>query len=137
MPTRQQIQFVADGLIDSKFGKIAAKQQNHILNRGHYWQAGGTHQVTPAHTITVWDYRPGDRLSEVAGDELGNWANTLPEMVGLDLPVNLRCDVYAGADGQGWVLVAQYRHDGILYERSLNVGPETHRERLWTAVEEG
>lgn len=55
----------------------------------------------------------------------------------LDLPTelmaDLRVDVYQGPDGPGFVVMAETIHNGIVWRRAVNVGPESWRESDWIA----
>lgn len=137
MPTKAQIEFNVHGLVAAWLPTIVAKQQNHVENRGIYWQAAATHSVVPTHTNDVWDNRPGDQLEGSVGDSLGNWSNTLPEIVGVDLPVSMACATYEGPDGKGWVLELNYKHEGESRYKAINVGPEAQRQTDWITVVDG
>src|SRR3989304_780581 len=46
-------------------------------------------------------------------------------------PFAFRVDVYAGPNGAGYMVIAQSRIAGQLWERTINAGPETWREQGW------
>ena len=74
-----------------------------------------------------------DRLSDHPTDQAASWLDqfdALPEK----FPAALRCDVYDGPGGHGYVVTVRGVLGGVTWERSHNVGPETHRTAAWHQV---
>lgn len=136
MPTLNQMRNMIDNFVTNKWSTIVARQENFRANRGRYWQGLATHSACPAHASNSDGSKVGDRLNEGPGDQFSTWLNVFPEWLSELLPACVRVDVYDGPEGQGWVLTVEAMHNGTLYRRSQNVGPESHRTKAWHTVQE-
>jgi hypothetical protein len=134
MPTLTQMKTDVDTFVTNKWPSIVAKQENFRTNRGTYWQGLPTHLSCPAHTNGTDGSSIGDNLDANPTDQLSSWLNQFPDWVSELLPACLRVDVYDGPSGKGWTLTAEATHDGRLFRRIVNVGPESHREIPWTEI---
>lgn len=136
MPTLTQIRNAIDNFVTNKWPTIVARQENFRANRGTYWQGLATHTSCPSHSNSTDDSKLGDRLNETPSDQFATWLNVFPEWVTELLPACVKVDVYDGPQGQGWVLTVEAIHNGTLWRRSQNVGPESHRTQGWHQVQE-
>jgi hypothetical protein len=116
---------------------LVARQQNYFSNKGRYWQGLRTHNLIPAHSNgTVGDSIP-DQLDTIPddGSVFETWRTAFPLWSGSAIPAALKCDVYMTPEGlHGWVATIYVMHNGNLYKRSQNVGPESYRTIPWTQV---
>ena len=137
MPTLAQMRDKVDAWVTAKWPTIVARQENYRTNRGRYWQGLPTHSTCPAHENGKDGDSLGDRLTASPDDQaFSTWLNVFPEWALELLPACVRVDTYDGPGGQGWVLTIMARHNGTMYRRSQNVGPESHRTRGWHQVPE-
>ena len=136
MPTLNQMRNAIDNFVTNKWSTIVARQENFRTNRGRYWQGLPTHLVCPAHSNSTDGSKTGDRLGESPDDQgqFSTWLNVFPEWLTELLPACVRVDTYDGPQGQGWVLTVEATHNGRLYRRSQNVGPESFRTQGWHEV---
>ncbi len=123
--TIEEIFEAIDGAIAERWGLITAQQEAYLAATSRYWQGLETHSVIPADGAAT------------APDLAGQTPTDLPiswlDMRGLppEMSAALRCDAYAGPQGKGYVLTASVEIEGVLYERAINVGPETSRAHEW------
>lgn len=136
MPTLNQMRNAIDNFVTTRWPTIVARQENFRTNRGRYWQGLPTHLTCPAHTNSTDGSKTGDRLEESPDDQgaFSTWLNVFPEWLSDLLPACVRVDVYDGPQGEGWVLTIEATHNGTLWRRSQNVGPEGHRTQGWHQV---
>jgi hypothetical protein len=134
LPTLTQVRDTIDTFVTNRWPTIVARQENFRTNRGRYWQGLFTHTLAPAWTSAADGSSLGDRLSEGPGDQFSTWLNVFPEWATELLPARVRIDVYDGPDGQGWVVTVEATHNGNLWRRVVNVGPESYRAQPWTQV---
>lgn len=134
MPTLNQMRNAADTFLANKWPTIVARQENFRANRGRYWQGLRTHTTVPAHTNSTDGSKLGDRLNEGPGDQFSTWLNVFPEWLSELLPVTVWIDVYDGPEGHGWVGGIEATHNGNLWRRTQNVGPESWRTQGWHQV---
>lgn len=136
MPTLNQMRTAINNWVDGKWSTIVARQENFRTNRGRYWQGLKTHLVPPAHTNSKDDSKVGDRLNESPDDQgaFSTWLNVFPEWLTELLPASVQVDVYEGTQGHGWTLTVEATHNGDLWRRVVNVGPESHRAQAWHKV---
>jgi hypothetical protein len=135
MPTLNQVRTRIDSFVSEKWPTIVARQENFRTNRGRYWQGLLTHSQIPEHTSSTWGEALADKLSENPSDQFENWSAVFPEWVAELLPCAVQCDTYDGPQGQGWTLTVWGFHNGDLWTRTVNVGPETSRARPWARVQ--
>jgi hypothetical protein len=136
MPTLNQIRTAIDNFVDNRWPTIVARQENYRTNQGRYWQGLKTHLVAPAHTSSTDGSKVGDLLDQSPDDqgEFSTWLNVFPEWLSDLLPALIKVDVYDGPQGQGWTLTVEATHNGNLWRRVVNVGPESYRAKAWTQV---
>lgn len=118
----------AEEIIADLRDQLALAQENYKLGHGRYWQG----RQTPAIVPSAGGWIPASRDSRPT-DQAESWAD-----MGLDLPglldVALATDAYDGPRGQGYVVVSRVIILGRLFEKRVNVGPETYRDMDWTDV---
>ena len=136
MATLLQVRTRVDAWLADKWPTVVARQQNYFANRGTYWQGLITHSVVPSHTNGADGDSVADRLSITPDDAFQDWIVAFPEWNGIALPAAVKIDVYGGPQGQGWVATIYIRYNGVLYSRSQNVGPDSHRTEAWHIVDE-
>jgi hypothetical protein len=134
MPTLNQMRNAIDTFVTNKWPTIVARQENYRTNRGRYWQGLRTHATDPAHTSSTDGSRLADQLNQAPEDAFQNWANVFPEWVSELLPACVWVDSYNSTAGMGWVLNVRATHNGIIWQRSVNVGPESGRTSGWRQV---
>lgn len=137
MATLAQLRTRVDAWLEVKWPTVVARQSNYFTNRGRYWQGLITHGVIPTHSNSVDGDSIADRLNQSPTDQFENWLVVFPEWQLEALPCALKCDVYDGPGGKGYCATIFIRYGGVLYSRSRNVGPESHRTEAWHVVEEG
>jgi hypothetical protein len=136
MPTLVQCRDAIDTFVTNRWPTILARQETFLANRGRYWQGLVTHSNIPAWLSNQDGSAVGDRLTRSPSDQGAGttWATVFPEWVSDLLPAQLCVDVYNGPQGHGWTLTVRVTHNGTLYLRVVNVGPESSRAKGWTAI---
>jgi hypothetical protein len=134
MPTLNQMRNAIDTFVTNKWPTIVARQENYRTNRGQYWQGLRTHLVDPAHTSSTDGSALADQLNQAPADAFQNWANVFPEWVPELLPACVWVDAYDSPEGKGWVLNIRATHNGTIWQRSVNVGPQSWRTSAWRQV---
>jgi hypothetical protein len=133
MPTLAQMRTAVDNWLTNKWPAVTSRQETYFANQGRYWQGLITHLVPPAHTNSTDGSKTGDRLDQGPSDQPNSrtWLDVFPEWLSELLPATAIMDVYDGPLGKGYVATVRATHNGTLYERSQNVGPETWRTQAW------
>jgi hypothetical protein len=134
VPTLNQVRNAIDNWVTNRWATVVARQENYRANKGRYWQGLRTHLVPPAHANNTDGSRVGDNLNANPTDQFESWLAVFPEWLTELLPACVRVDVYDGPSGQGWVLIVEATHNGNLWRRRVNVGPETSHALPWTQV---
>lgn len=96
--------------------------------RPHFFQGGLTHATLPVDGVGA----APDRLTAHPTDQASSWSD-----FGASIPsiaYALRCDVYDGPGGKGYVLSTWATLNSVRYARHYNFGPDSTRERGWVAV---
>lgn len=137
MATLAQLRTRVDDWLAARWPTVLARQDAFFTNRGRYWQGLITHTVIPAHTTAVDADVVADRLAMHPTDQAQSWLDVLAELSGIVFPAALVMDVYDGPQGKGYVATIFVRHNGTLYSRSQNVGPESFRTQAWAVAREG
>lgn len=135
MPTLLQVRNACDTVIETVQNRVTARQANYFINKARYWQGLSTHSVLPSHTTAKWDNLPPDRLLDNPHDQFENWIATIPDMDTVTIPCAFQIHVYDGPVGKGYEVIASCKYNDVLYERHMNIGPETWRTSPWAAVE--
>lgn len=131
--TLTQLRNEIDSRLADLWPKVVSRQEAHLAARGRFWQGNWTHDTIPS-ALTADLSFPEDNLNttNVPTSEQGTWTD-IP-----NLPVKacyrLRIDNYDGPLGKGFVGVVQVKHNGTIYERSRNHGPETWRTKAWHII---
>lgn len=91
-----------------------------------YWQGLPTHSQIP----DVAAPSVPDMAASHPTDQPESWLDVdiyLPD----PMSILMRVDTYRGPGGDGYVAVSQVIVSGTLWQRSINVGPETWRSKSW------
>src|SRR3989304_6835515 len=120
---------VFDSRLDALLVKLQTFQSDYAsLHNGRYYQALLSHSAVPADGLETnvdrLSFRPTDQAEDLS---LLFALTALPDHA----PFAFRVDVYAGPNGAGYMVIAQSRIAGQLWERTLNAGPEPWREQGW------
>ena len=134
--TLANLRDAVDARLVTLWGNIQTRQATYLANNGRYWQGGWTHSIAP--NTRNSDANPVETAPDTAesskpDNEPAGWGS-VPGFPNL-LAYRIRMDVYQGPDGWGYVGTIQVRHNGNVYERAAQVGPETWRQYGWRAVE--
>lgn len=129
-PAAQALTAAIDAALLPRVLEIVQAQQMYKGATGHFAQGGMTHSVIPADgEFTVPD---------LAGTPLPGRAVSWAQFGAFPTTMNhaLRCDVYDGDAGDGYVLLVFARCEGLLLNRAINLGPELARDQAWHALRE-
>lgn len=132
--TLAQTRFRVDNWLTNRWPTIVQRQTNYFNSHGNYWQGLITHSNVPAHTTTITNDTVPTRWVSKPTDQNSSWLTAFPEWQNEAVSASLRCDVYKGPQGAGFVATVFVRFNGTLYSRSQNFGPETFRTFDWFAV---
>lgn len=135
MPPLAALRTAVDAFVDARWNTLVARQEAYRATHGRYWQGLPSHASRPSFTTAgPADGVPPDRMSSKPMDQAESWADVLSEWAGVNVPARMQVDAYYTPGGEhGWTLTMEVVHNGTVYARTRNVGPETHRERPWTA----
>jgi hypothetical protein len=122
-----------DAFVSQQLAAVTAAQATYFGTHGRYFQGLPTHAVPVAHTDAATGSTPGTLTSHPA-DQAEDWLTVFPSWNGLGLPASLRLDVYDGPQGKGYTWIVEATHNGVIWRRSLHVGPETYRTEPWRIV---
>lgn len=104
---------------------LATKQAAYFARVGRYWQGLETHVTTPTGgTASV------PTLTRRPTDQAESWADQ-----GYAVPsrsFSFTVNVYDTGKAHGHELVTRFKDAGGMWQRVVNVGPETDREQPWT-----
>lgn len=117
----------ADARIDAFMVDVDAVQKNYFLNKGRYWQGIRTHDVVPSE-----EQKANPKRTRQATD-CETWTEAGISLSN-NLPISIEVDVYQNGDEQGYVCIFRTMHNGVLFERAINHGIESHREQSWHSV---
>jgi hypothetical protein len=132
MPQLAQVQAAADAFVQSTWWTtLTTRQGNYFASHGRFFQGLSTHAVLPAHTNGRDDSKPPDRLTTRPTDQTETWMDQLPEWASTTMPASVRINVYDGPFGHGWTVTLELTHSGVIWRRTVNVGPETHHAQPW------
>jgi hypothetical protein len=105
------------------------------MNTGYYFQGFWTHGTVVTQTDALDGDTISDQLHHRPSDQVHDWRHLIQTAFdSLPLPARLKIDCYNGPAGLGWVAVLQVLYQGVVYQRSKQVGPETWRTEAWHAV---
>lgn len=133
MATLREVQQRVDDWLASKWSDFLSLQQSYEAANGRYWQGLPIHDSDP---IDGADTTPNRRDVKPSG-QAEDWSTFVGNRFD-SVRCNLRCDVYDGPQGKGFVVTVragwQDRSGVGIYERSVNHGAETHRTTDWFEV---
>lgn len=118
------LQLRVDTWITNNITAITSSQTSFRAANPHYFQGRLTHTSIPSHTDAADGDAPADKLAVHPGDQAESWLDVMPFLDGQAMPAALRIDIYKGQQGQGWVLIAFIKHNGVTYNRSIATGLE-------------
>lgn len=118
--------------LTARWPTVVARQDAHFALYGRYFQGLITHTALPADGE---DALP-DLLNRAPHYQTETWL-VFNALTALPIPCAVTIDAYHGPQGQGWVATVRGRLNGITWERSQNVGPETWRTESWHQVPGG
>ena len=130
MPTLQQTRTAIDDWLAARWPTVTSRQADYFASHGRYWQGLRTRTVP-----VQWDAQTDgsavpDALDRAPADS-PSWRSVFPEFDAV-LPAVVRCDVYDGPLGIGYVVTVEVTWNGRVFWRSQNVGPEVWRTVGWT-----
>lgn len=134
MPTLSTLRNAIDTWLENRWPTVTARQATYFTNQGRYWQGLVTHIPPPSHTNSIDGSVLPNRMLLTPTDQVTSWADVLPEWVTELMPAAIWIDVYLAPAGAGYVASIRVTHNGTLYQRSQNVGPETARTKAWHQV---
>jgi hypothetical protein len=139
MPTISQIRNFVDARLATLWTDvIVPRQEQYASNHGgRYWQ--GIRVIDLADlpnnpqnvNATVLETAPD--LTRKPTDQATSWADAAIDL-GATLPMAIAIDVYNGPLGTGYVGQVWVRHNGTVYTRAQNHGPEDWRTFSWRVV---
>jgi hypothetical protein len=133
MATLPEIRDQANGLLAVIAPRIVQAQITHYRAYGRYWQGAFTHPAPPEDGLPVI----GDALRRVS-DEVLSWADLRILDRVIDLPFRLAINVYGEGEQSGYVIIAQAKFDGVLYQRSYAAGWRWQdRTHDWRSIDDG
>lgn len=138
MATLAQVRTRVDDWLTARWPTVQARQTAYAAaHGGRYFQGIRTHTVEPNHTTATFADTTSDKLATKPTDQAEDWLSFLSEINGVAIPAVFVMDVYQSPSGWGYVAHVYARHNGVLYHRAQNVGPETDRTQAWHAVDIG
>lgn len=129
MPTPLQIRNTVEQRMRALLADLIQRQQVYRAMNGRFWQGPRTHQQPPADGLAT----APDTSAAVNGSE--SW-----QAFGAPLPATIECafhvSTYAGPQGDGYIVTATVVVNGETWQRTANVGPESHRASGWRKLAE-
>lgn len=130
--TLAQARTKVDTFLADHWPTVLARQETYFAAHGRYWQGLRAFTIPP---VQAEDATP-DCLSSHPADQAETWLDVFPDLPA-QWPASVRCDVYDGPSGMGYVVTVRGTLNGVTWERSRNVGPLTERTAAWHQVTEG
>lgn len=121
--------------LDVVWARLQTAQAAYFATNGQYWQGLASSEAIPADNVALTPTLLGSHPTDQAHswtDLISSYSFTLAST----LPFVLRCDVYEGPLGWGYLLGATIILAGQPLGRTLNHGPETRCEHGWIPVVE-
>jgi hypothetical protein len=124
--TAAQVRAAVDLWVANWLPVLSSRQETFLAANGRYWQGLASHAARPSHLPNRDGGGAGDRLTDHPTDQAQDWVALLPEWQSVLLPAEFRVDVYDGGQGQGkgWTLAAEFAHNGSVWRRVVNGGPD-------------
>ncbi len=128
-----------DAWFGSRLTQITDIEADYFTVNGIYFQGLLTHlaPITGVGNGASGD-RDADNLTSSPTDQIEDWlvAGFGPPLTTQIMPCTLQLHTYNGPLGKGWVAVLKFIFDGGAWQRSHQVGPETHRTHDWALQQE-
>lgn len=132
MATLAQVRDRVDDWLTARWPTVQARQTAYAAaHNGRYWQGLRCMVAEPNHTTAQFNDATPDRMSSKPTDQAESWMDFLSEINGVAIPAVFIMDAYQAPAGHGYVAHVYARHNGTLYHRAQNVGPETFRTQAW------
>lgn len=131
MPTLAQVRTRVDDWLTARWPTVQNRQDAYFQAHDRYWQGLRTHAITPNHTTASFADSISDLLANHPTDQEDDWLDFLSEIENVAIPAIFVMDVYDGPEGQGYVGHVYAAHNGTVYHRAQNVGPESYRTQGW------
>ena len=136
MPTLAQLRNAVDARLATLWtNQVLPRQAAYFAAHGRYWQGiVTTDRINLPNTLTA-DAAAAEMVPDKTRkptDQNENWTDAgLP--LEATIPMGLCIDVYDGPLGMGYVGVVVAKHNGTIYSRAQNFGPETWRTLPWAS----
>lgn len=127
MPTLKETNATIDAGQDKAIASIAA-QQEAFAKGGKYAQLDWCYKSDPVDGAT----KQPDNLAKAVPGKTEKWAD-FAEAIDAAVPCNDCVHEYEGPQGNGWVLVRSFVHNGKRYMKTVGHGPED-RTTEWAEV---
>jgi len=134
MATIAQIRDAVNAKLAPILAAIDDAQTVYFGIKGRYWQGLWTHSIAPLNAELLSPDRYSDKPTDIA-ETWAQLASAVNSLVDVPIPCRIRCDVYNGPGGWGYVASGEVRVNGKTYLRSVNRGPESWRTHDWALVE--
>lgn len=131
MPTLVQVRTKVNDWLTARWPTVISRQETYYGNNGRYWQGLWTHMSFPSHTPGQDGDISPDNLGSHPTDQVATWLDFFSELQGIPISAAVRCDVYIGPLGPGFVLTVELSYQNLNYRRSQNYGPESWRTVAW------
>ncbi len=133
MPTLASVQASVDTVVAALQPTIVTRQTVYRGTRPRFFQGIVTTRPAqvPNNTNAGLLQTMIPALTGHPTDQADTWVD-FAAGIPATLPCALEITNYLGPGGQGHVTTSWIRHEGILYGKHRNTGPETNREADWT-----
>lgn len=127
--TPQELRTEIDSRLNAQLQMIATKQEQFKGVYGIYFQLMPTHSVIPADGEERAPDQTGNKphYQALSGADMGG----VPEQA----MSSTKIDAYQGPLGQGYAITSSVTLEGDLWERTINVGPESWRNADWKVIQ--
>lgn len=134
MASLNTVRNAVDAQLVTLWPAVQAAQAAYFAAHRRFWQGRRTHLADLIYSALVDGSVAGDQLDGHPTDQNETWLDLFPSLAGLSLKAVLRMDVYESPVGHGYQATLRVLYNGVIYERSQNVGPETFRTAAWHIV---
>ena len=124
------IQANIDASFTALVGTIAARQASYYAGHGRYFQGLWSHSVAPVDGAQM----APDLLASRPGYQAESWADVAGDVIPTSTQARFVCNQYRGPQGDGFEFVLECLLNGQLWQKTVNFGPESYRDRPWTVV---
>jgi len=135
VPILSSVQASVDAQISTLMTSLTVQQTTYKAVRGKFFQGltSATDASLPNNTDVSLLQTVPQSLNTAPTDQAETW-----NQIGIIIPGTISCSMtvnnYGGPQGQGWVMIARFRHSNLIYSKSTNSGPEAYRDSAWTQV---